>query len=372
MLLAHRDTGRLSRRARHLRSELAGPSWAGLVSTFPSLSLVVLIVTYLESGPAEASRIAQVLPSGNTSTLAFLAVFRLVCSEAGVAWGTVAGYGAALGVLIAIQWALERTETSSSRSVTARTDQTAWPHRLEERGRIASVAAGDALATARSACSRGPTRDRVRRRRGASMRFCAAGRDSGVVMGAANLLRVGWIWPSFIGIRRSAAWATSWLWVTITSVSLRESRRWWRRWMISSWLLLSRLPVGSSARSRRWVVGERARDRDALALADGELRRAVELPVCEADLLDQALGTLRSLGRGARALEHRDLDVLERRQGGHQIKRLEDEADLAGAEGVDVELGERRSRGRRPRPRWGGRGRRAGAGACSCRSRWAR
>ena len=75
---------------------LAGPSWAGLVSTFPSLSLVVLIVTYLESGPAEASRIAQVLPSGNASTLAFLAVFRLVCSEAGVAWGTVAGYGAAM------------------------------------------------------------------------------------------------------------------------------------------------------------------------------------------------------------------------------------------------------------------------------------
>jgi hypothetical protein len=35
-----------------------------------------------------------------------------------------------------------------------------------------------------------------------------------------------WTWPSFIGIRRSAAWATSWLWVTITSVSFRESRRW--------------------------------------------------------------------------------------------------------------------------------------------------
>jgi hypothetical protein len=84
--------------------QLAGPSWAGLVSTFPSLSLVVLIVTYLESGPGEASRIAQVLPSGNTSTLAFLAVFRLVCSDAGVAWGTLAGYGAAVGVLIAIQW----------------------------------------------------------------------------------------------------------------------------------------------------------------------------------------------------------------------------------------------------------------------------
>ena len=65
------------------------------MSTFPSLSLVVLVVTYLEAGPGESSRVAQVLPCGNLSTLAFLAVFRLVCSEAGVGWATVAGYGAA-------------------------------------------------------------------------------------------------------------------------------------------------------------------------------------------------------------------------------------------------------------------------------------
>ena len=75
---------------------LAGPSWAGLMSTFPSLSLVVLVVTYLEAGPGESSRVAQVLPCGNLSTLAFLAVFRLVCEGAGVGWATAAGYGAAL------------------------------------------------------------------------------------------------------------------------------------------------------------------------------------------------------------------------------------------------------------------------------------
>ena len=86
-----------------LAEYLAGPSWAGLVSTFPSMSLVVLMVTHLESGRAEASRIAQVLPSGNSSTLAFLAVFGLVCAEVGVGWATVAGYGAALGVLVVIQ-----------------------------------------------------------------------------------------------------------------------------------------------------------------------------------------------------------------------------------------------------------------------------
>jgi hypothetical protein len=88
-----------------IAERLAGPSWAGLVSTFPSLSLLVLVVTHLESGPAEARRIAQVLPSGNTSTLAFLTVFRLVCAEAGVAWGAFAGYAAALGALLAIQGA---------------------------------------------------------------------------------------------------------------------------------------------------------------------------------------------------------------------------------------------------------------------------
>jgi hypothetical protein len=82
---------------------LAGPGWAGLVSTFPSLSLVVLVVTYLEAGAAESSRVAQVLPSGNSSTLAFLAVFRLICADAGVGWATFAGYGAAVAALLVIQ-----------------------------------------------------------------------------------------------------------------------------------------------------------------------------------------------------------------------------------------------------------------------------
>jgi hypothetical protein len=82
---------------------LAGPGWAGLFSTFPSLSLMVLVVTYLEAGPAESSRVAQVLPCGNSSTLAFLAMFRLVCFDAGVGWATLAGYGAAVAALLVIQ-----------------------------------------------------------------------------------------------------------------------------------------------------------------------------------------------------------------------------------------------------------------------------
>jgi hypothetical protein len=147
-----------------IAQELAGPSWAGLVSTFPSLSLVVLIVTYLESGPAEASRIAEVLPSGNTSTLAFLAVFRVVCPEAGVAWAILAGYGAALGVLIAIQWAANGPGLQVSHGMTVE------PIRLL--GLIVRRSAAESLPWPRGmhwrspgANVRGAARDRIGRRR---------------------------------------------------------------------------------------------------------------------------------------------------------------------------------------------------------------
>jgi hypothetical protein len=74
----------------------ASPSCAGLVSTFPSMSTVLLIVTHLEAGPAEASRIAKALPLANLSTAAFLAVFRFGCPVLGLGWGTFCGYAAAL------------------------------------------------------------------------------------------------------------------------------------------------------------------------------------------------------------------------------------------------------------------------------------
>jgi hypothetical protein len=82
---------------------VAGPGWAGLVSTFPSMSLVVLAVTHLEAGPAEASRIARVLPLGNTSTLAFLAAFHVMSTNIGLAGATVGGYVAAVTVLVVIE-----------------------------------------------------------------------------------------------------------------------------------------------------------------------------------------------------------------------------------------------------------------------------
>jgi hypothetical protein len=86
-----------------LVERLAGPSWAGLVSTFPSMSLVVLAVTHLETGPAEASRIARLLPLGNSSTLAFLTSFYLMSTPIGLSGATLAGYAAALAALALIE-----------------------------------------------------------------------------------------------------------------------------------------------------------------------------------------------------------------------------------------------------------------------------
>ena len=81
---------------------LADPRWTGLVSTFPSMSMVVLAVTHIEAGRSEACRIARILPAGNLSTLAFLAAFHVVGTAGGLAAGTIAGYTVALAVLIGV------------------------------------------------------------------------------------------------------------------------------------------------------------------------------------------------------------------------------------------------------------------------------
>ena len=86
----------------------ASPSCAGLVGTFPSMSAVLLIVTHLEEGPAEASRIARTLPLANLSTAAFLAAFRFGSPMLGLGWSTVIGYAAALLSLAVIERAPRR------------------------------------------------------------------------------------------------------------------------------------------------------------------------------------------------------------------------------------------------------------------------
>ncbi len=87
---------------------VAGPSRAGLVTTFPSMSLVVLAITHLEVGPSEASQIARFLPLGNLSTLAFLAAFCWVCPVAGLGGGLFAGYVAAVLMLLVIEKGVSR------------------------------------------------------------------------------------------------------------------------------------------------------------------------------------------------------------------------------------------------------------------------
>ena len=84
-------------------SSSASPSWAGLLGMFPSMSLVLLAVTHLEEGPAEASQIARTLPPANLSTVVFLAAFRFGFPALGLGWATLCGYIAALTNLAAIE-----------------------------------------------------------------------------------------------------------------------------------------------------------------------------------------------------------------------------------------------------------------------------
>jgi hypothetical protein len=79
--------------------EAFGAEVAGLMSTFPGVTLTVLCLTHLESGPASAIRMARALPSANLAMVAFLAAFRFGCPSLGLAWGTFLGYLASLTIL---------------------------------------------------------------------------------------------------------------------------------------------------------------------------------------------------------------------------------------------------------------------------------
>ena len=114
--------------------ESFGPEVAGLMSTFPSVTLSVLWLTHLESGPASALRMARALPSGNLGMVAFLAAFRFACPGLGLAGGTVAGYLAALAMLALVvsfdclrdrAWRGWRRLRDSCRS--EHPDRPAWP-----------------------------------------------------------------------------------------------------------------------------------------------------------------------------------------------------------------------------------------------------
>ena len=105
---------------------------------------------------------------------------------------------------------------------------------------------------------------------------------------------------------------------------------------ISSWsssaVRVSRLPVGSSARTRSRLVHERAGDGDALLLAAGELRRPVVGPVAEPERFEQGAGAGRRLRERPAADQRRHRHVFERAELGQQVVELEDEPDRAVAE----------------------------------------
>jgi hypothetical protein len=81
---------------------VGGVDWAGLFTTFPAMSLAVLVVTHLEAGPAAACRMAKAMPLGNLITIGFLAAFRLVGPRFGLGWGTACGYAVTLATLLAL------------------------------------------------------------------------------------------------------------------------------------------------------------------------------------------------------------------------------------------------------------------------------
>jgi len=88
--------------------QTSGPGGAGLMSTFPALTLTVLCLTHLEAGPSAAIRMARALPLGNLGMVAFLAAFRFGCPRHGLGGGMALGYLAALASLAFLALADDR------------------------------------------------------------------------------------------------------------------------------------------------------------------------------------------------------------------------------------------------------------------------
>ncbi len=84
-----------------------GPGVAGLTSTFPALTLTVLILTHLEGGAGAVVRIARTLPPANLGMLAFLGVFGRGVGPIGLAGGTALAYLAAVATLGLVAWLAE-------------------------------------------------------------------------------------------------------------------------------------------------------------------------------------------------------------------------------------------------------------------------
>ena len=80
----------------------------------------------------------------------------------------------------------------------------------------------------------------------------------------------------------------------------------------------------------RRIGRQRARDRDALLLAAGQLGRIVMQPFAKADAGELLARAFLRVGDAGQLQRHRD--VFQRRHGRDQVERLEHDADMAAAE----------------------------------------
>jgi hypothetical protein len=95
-----------------------GPSGAGLMSSFPAVTLTVLVLTELEAGTHAAIRMARVLPMGNLGMVAFLIAFRMGCPMMGLGSGAACSYLASmvtLGTLAVLEYRRGSIAPRSSR-----------------------------------------------------------------------------------------------------------------------------------------------------------------------------------------------------------------------------------------------------------------
>ena len=131
--------------------------------------------------------------------------------------------------------------------------------------------------------------------------------------------------PSARNTTRSVYDAATGSWVTITIVWPNSSTLRRRKPSTSALLVLSRLPVGSSAKTIDGLADQRPGARDPLLLAARHLARPVAEPVAQPDGVDDLVEPGRvglAAGEG-----QRQQDVLLRGQRRDQVERLEDEAD---------------------------------------------
>ena len=133
--------------------------------------------------------------------------------------------------------------------------------------------------------------------------------------------------PSRMVTTRWAYSAMSGSWVTTTMV-LPLAWRSSKRAMISSPVLESRFPVGSSARMMEGLVDEGAGDGDALTLAAGELVGLVHHASAQVDGLEDGLCAGSTLDGRSAVVDEGQLDVVKRSGAGEQVEGLEYEANL--------------------------------------------